>query len=77
MSPRTTKDSDVPMSYVDIVLDEVKKNTPKKGFNVCVFDDFGRPGDMLTCIGHFNTREEANKVKESHKDDVIYVYGKD
>ncbi len=65
------------MSYVETVKDEATKNTPAKGFNVCILDKFERPGEMLTCIGHFDTRKEAEKLKESHKNETVYIYGKD
>ena len=65
------------MSYTNTILDEVKQNTPEKGFNVCILDKFERPGEMLTCIGHFDTKKEAEKVKEQHKNETVYIYGKD
>jgi len=65
------------MSYLNGVLSEVEKNTPGSGFNVCIYDPMERPGEMLTCIGHFDTRKEAEKVKEKHKNETVYIYGKD
>jgi len=62
------------MNYIEVVLDEVKRNTPEKGYNVCTFDDFGRPGEMLTLIAHADTKEEAEKIKQKLEGDTVYIY---
>ena len=63
--------------YAEVVLDEVKKYTPKKGFNVVTFDEFGRPGEMLELITHADTKEEAEKIKQTLKGETVYIYGVD
>ena len=62
-------------SYVDIVVAERKKHTPKTGFNVCTFDDFGRPGEMLTLIAHTDTMDEAKEIEETLEGEIVYIYG--
>ena len=49
---------------------------PKNGFNVCIFDDFGRPGQMLTKIAHVKTRQKAENIAKRHKEETVYIYGK-
>lgn len=64
------------MTYVDSILEEVELMTPKTGFNVCIFDDFGDVGEKLTVIGHFDSREEADDLVAEYDDDVtLYIYG--
>jgi len=64
------------MTYVDSILEEVELMTPKTGFNVCIFDDFGDVGEKLTVIGHFDSREEADDLVAEYDDDItLYIYG--
>ncbi len=67
------------LSYAQQCADEKAEFTPKTGYNVVEFDDFSPPGEMLTKIGHFDTREEAEKfAKENDSKDLpVYVYGPD
>jgi hypothetical protein len=61
------------------MLDEKKEMTPKSGFNVVQVDDFATLGEQLTCIGHFDTREDAEKFTKEHTSEEmpVYVYGPD
>ena len=64
------------MTYVDIILEEVKHVTPEHGFNVCVFDDFEVVGEKLTIVGHFDSRAEAQKLSDEYDEDTtVYIYG--
>jgi len=63
------------MGYIDVVAKERESMTPKEGFNVCTFDDFGRPGEMLTLIAHTDTKEEAEKIKARLEGETVYIYG--
>ncbi len=61
--------------YLKVVLEERKRMTPKEGFNIVVFDDFGRPGEMLELVAHADTMEEAERIKQALKGDTVYIYG--
>ncbi len=63
--------------YLKVVLEERKRMTPKKGFNIVTFDDFGRPGEMLELVAHADTMEEAERIKQALKGDTVYIYGVD
>ena len=63
--------------YLKVVLEERKRMTPKEGFNIVAFDDFGRPGEMLELIAHADTMEEAERIKQALKGDTVYIYGVD
>ncbi len=63
--------------YLKVVLEERERMTPKEGFNVCVFDDFGRPGEMLELIAHTDTKEDAERIKQSIKGAIVYIYSAD
>lgn len=58
-------------------LKEVEEMTPKKGFNVCTFDDFAPAGEKLTLIERTETFEEALKIsKDLEKEgEKCYIYG--
>jgi hypothetical protein len=64
-------------SQIQAGIDERKEMTPKSGYDVVEFDDFAPTGEKLTCIEHFETREEAEKfVQENNsKESPLYVYG--
>jgi tRNA nucleotidyltransferase (CCA-adding enzyme) len=66
------------MTYVDSIFEEVERMTPKTGYNVCMFDDFGDVGEKLTLIGHFKSKEEADDLVAEYDDDItLYIYGED
>jgi hypothetical protein len=60
-----------------IIFDEKKEMTPKSGYNIVELDDFAPLGEQLTCIEHFETREEAEEFaqKNDSKESPLYVYG--
>lgn len=62
-------------NYIEVVMEEKERMTPKEGFNIVIFDDFGRPGEMLELVAHADTLEEAERIKQALKGDVIYIYG--
>jgi hypothetical protein len=64
-------------SYIEVVVEEQKRMTPKDGFNVVVFDEYGRPGEMLELIAHVDTEKEANAIKQSLKGETVYIYSPD
>jgi hypothetical protein len=64
-------------SYVESVINERKKFTPKDGFNVCIFDEMGRPGEMLELVAHTDTKPEAEKIKQTLKGQTVYIYSSD
>jgi hypothetical protein len=61
-------------SYIEVVMEEKKRMTPKTGFNVVAFDEYGRPGEMLELIAHADTIEEAEQIKQSLKGETVYIY---
>ena len=72
--------ADAEKSRRQTILDEKKEMTPKSGYNVVEVDDFAPLGEQLTCIEHFDSRDEAEKfVKglQGGKDEeiTVYVYG--
>jgi hypothetical protein len=64
-------------SNLKTALDERKEMTPKSGYTVVEFDDFAPPGENLTCINHFETRDDAEKFakEKDSKELPVYVYG--
>ena len=58
-------------------MDEREEMTPDKGFNVCLFDDFASPGEMLTLVAHTESLDEAEKIKKEYeekaKDGQVYA----
>lgn len=62
-------------SYIELIIKEQLRVTPKEGFNVCTYDDHARVGNRLTVVKHTNTAEEAREVAKTLKDEKVYVYG--
>ena len=69
--------ADAEKSRHQIIFDEKKEMTPKSGYNIVELDDFAPLGEQLTCIEHFETREEAEEFvqKNNSKESPLYVYG--
>ena len=61
------------MSYIETALNEVKRVTPKKGVNVCIYDDYEDVGNKLETIANFDTVEEAQSFIDNYEDDVELV----
>lgn len=61
------------MSYIDDILNEVASKTPKYGFNVCLFDEYG--DEKLIVLEHFDKRHEAEEYAEEFEGETIYIYG--
>lgn len=60
------------MTYLDDILDEVDKVTPKSGYNVCHFDEYDSP--KLNVVKHFdNVKDAVSYVDQSGNDDY-YIY---
>jgi len=62
-------------SYIELVIKEQLRVTPKQGFNVCIYDEQGNVGDKLTVVKHTNTAEEAREIAKSLKGEKVYIYG--
>lgn len=61
------------LTYIDEILAEVARATPKYGFNVCMMDDDEEVGEKISILGHFDTMAEA----QSFSDDIegtVYIY---
>jgi len=54
---------------VKVTEEDVKNNTPKKGYNICGVDAFEAPGEQLFIKRHVNSLEEARKI--ARKGDII------
>ena len=63
-------------SYAEKCIKERKEMTPDHGFNVCTFDDFAPPGEMLTLVAHVQTLFEAEKIKKEYESlgETCYIY---
>jgi len=63
-------------SCIEKCLKERKELTPKKGFNVVIFDDFSPPGEMLTLVDHAKTYEDAKKIAKENEGESgpVYIY---
>lgn len=59
---------------INVILDEIKKFTPETGFNLCSIDNFELAGEQLALIGHFDTREEAEKEQSKYDKDKTVIY---
>lgn len=55
------------MNYFEKALKEKEEMTPETGFNIVLFDDFAPIGEMLTLVGHAETRKEAERIKEEYE----------
>jgi len=62
-------------SYIEQILKEQLSVTPKKGFNVCTYDEYSRIGDRLTVVRHVNTEEEAREIAKKLEGEMVYIYG--
>jgi hypothetical protein len=64
-------------TWIDLAAAQIKKLTPKTGFNVVAVDSYENPGEALYFVDHFDNAEEAEKARatyqKKHKD-VAYVY---
>ena len=71
--------ADAEKSRHQIIFDEKKEMTPKSGYNIVELDDFAPLGEQLTCIEHFDSRDEAEKFAKEHTSEEmpVYVYGPD
>jgi len=58
---------------IRVILDEMDKFTPETGYDLVMIDWFSLPGDKLSFIKHFDTREEAEKEQKNHPGSVIYT----
>ena len=65
------------MNYFEKALKEKEEMTPETGFNIVLFDDFAPVGEMLTLVGHTETRKEAERKKEEYEinaeDGIVYA----
>lgn len=62
-------------SYIEEILKEQLKATPKKGFNVCTYDEFARIGERITVVKHTNTEAEAQEIAKKLDGEKVYIYG--
>ncbi len=62
-------------SYIEQIIKEQLSATPKKGFNVCTFDDYSRMGERLTVVKHTSTLAEAQEIAKKLDGEVVYIYG--
>ena len=65
------------MNYFEKALKGKEEMTPETGFNIVLFDDFAPMGEMLTLVGHAETRKEAERIKEEYQikaeDGIVYA----
>lgn len=62
-------------SYIELVIKEQLRVTPKKGFNVCTYDEYSDIGNRLTVVRHTNTEQEAREIAKTLKGEKVYIYG--
>lgn len=62
-------------SYIELVIKEQLRVTPKKGFNVCVYDDYARLGERLSVVRHTKTLGEAQELAKKLDGKKVYIYG--
>jgi len=62
-------------SYIELIIKEQLQATPKKGFNVCTYDDYARIGERLTVVKHTSTEEEAQEIAKKLDGEKVYIYG--
>lgn len=64
---------------IEKALAHKKTLIPEEGFNVVGVDTFEEPDEALYFIGHFATKEEAEKEKEKQEKDgvIAYIYTKE
>ena len=62
-------------NYVEQIIKEQLKATPKKGFNICTYDDYARIGERLTVVKHTNTEAEAQEIAKKLDGEKVYIYG--
>jgi len=62
-------------SYIEEIIKEQLSATPKKGFNVCTYDDYARVGERLTVVRHVNTEAEAQEIAKKLDGEKVYIYG--
>ncbi len=65
------------LGFFDLLEKEREEVTPEYGYNICMHDEFCRPGDSLTVIDHADTKEEAEKIAErlGSKSGHVYIFG--
>jgi len=61
------------MTYIDDILEEVRRVTPKYGYNVCLFDDYEPVGEKLELLEHFDTLDKAEEFAQE-VDGEVYIY---
>ncbi|MGH9856324.1 MAG: hypothetical protein ACRD4B_00635 [Acidobacteriota bacterium] len=60
-------------TWLDKMMADRDKHTPKTGYNLVGIDDFEEPGKQLYLIGHFDTYDWALEAQKKYKgDSVIY-----
>ena len=64
-------------SYVELVIKEQLRATPKKGFNVCVYDDYAKLGERISVVRHTKTLGEAQELAKKLDGKKVYIYGED
>lgn len=62
-------------SYIEEIIKEQLMATPKKGFNVCTYDDYAKVGERLTVVKHTSTEAEAQEIAKSLDGEKVYIYG--
>lgn len=71
-----TGDCKEPLDFFAAAMQEKEEVTPESGFNVCVYDSWEKPGENLTIVGWFETREEAEAYANEQRANgsIMYVY---
>ncbi len=62
-------------SYIELVIKEQLRATPKKGFNVCVYDDYAKIGEKISVVRHTKTLGEAQELAKKLDGKKVYIYG--
>ena len=64
---------------INKMREDMKRHTPKTGFNVVAVDDFEPAGEQIYLVAHRDTREEAEQAlkdfQAKNKTDKAYIYG--
>ena len=63
--------------WLTAAAEQIKKFTPKSGFNVVAVDRLEVPGEALYLVAHCDEPEEAEQKRSAHQKksgDPTYVY---
>ena len=64
------------VGFFELIEMEKKELTPETGYNVCILDEFSKPGEQLGLVSHVDTKDEAIKRKKEieKKGKTAYIF---